>query len=150
MSQVPSLVWPVAVSRTPGLWRALLLGLLLTAACKGPIGPTGPAGPQGGIGPTGLQGVIGPPGPGTRITFSGQLDGLGEVVVTLPAAAGTISDPPALTCYLSDLAAGTYLLISSDTFSGVACGFGTGGTGTLAVAIIGAPAFWFYAIVVVY
>lgn len=65
---------------------ALLVPLALTA-CEGPVGPEGPPGP---------------PGEGARFTFVGVLDEEGWGEVLLPVEAGTMEDPPALTCYIAD------------------------------------------------
>lgn len=111
------------------------LGIL--GACKGPEGPVGPTGPKGD------------PGPGTRVTFAGQVTSQGEATVQLPAEAGTVSEPPAISCYISSSSAGAYLLVWTDTFSGVSCGLVAGASG-LRAAIVGAPAFWYYRIAVVY
>ena len=70
--------------------------------------------------------------------------------MTLPAAAGTLSDPPVLSCYLAEFSGGPYLLVATDTFFGDACGLRTEPTGVLAAVMVGAPAFWFYVIAVVY
>jgi hypothetical protein len=70
--------------------RALVLALILplaAAACEGPTGPRGPTGP---------------PGEATRFTHIGVLDQTGWGEVLLPAAAGTMEDPPLLSCYVAD------------------------------------------------
>lgn len=97
--------------------RRLALLLVLALACKGadgatgPQGPPGPQGPQGPIGQTGSQGlpgIPGPPGPtggsGTnRIYFAGFLSSSGSIgaaFADLPAAAGSMTNPPLFACYL--------------------------------------------------
>lgn len=114
---------------------ALVFGAV---ACEGPVGPEGPRGPEG------------PAGPGTRMTFTGQLDDIGDATVNLPAEAGTLDEPPSVTCYIADVPDGTYLAIASDGSSAPSCGFGETGSGTLAAIIVGGPANWYYRIVVVY
>ena len=84
--------WPTA----PAL--VLLLSVAL-AACEGSEGPTGPA---GSAGPTGES------GPGTRLVLSGTIN-VAEAPDTvlviqdqaLPPEAGTVANPPAVTCWLS-------------------------------------------------
>ena len=69
----------------------------MLAACEGPTGPEGPAGPQGES------------GPGIRTVFSGTLDTSTMpdstaaifVLVSLPPQAGTVSDPPSASCWIS-------------------------------------------------
>ncbi len=116
---------------------AVISALGLSMACKGPEGPMGPAGPQGD------------PGPGTRVTFSGQLDSRGEAAVQLPAEAGSLSAPPAVSCFISSSAAGAFLQVSTDLYSGISCGL-VSGSGGLRVGLIGAPAYWYYRVAVVY
>ena len=77
---------------------ALLLSIAL-AACEGSEGPTGPTGPTGPAGEA---------GPGTRRVFSGTINDPSApdtVAVVqqqaLPPEAGTLTDPPTLTCWLS-------------------------------------------------
>lgn len=117
---------------------AAMLLVLLTLACEGPTGPEGPPGPEG------------EPGPGTHIAFVGQFNSSGSAVVQLPAEAGTISNPPVVTCYVSDNPNGPFLIIATDTGSGVICALGETSSGTLRVAIVDAPAFWYYIVSVVY
>lgn len=90
----------------------LAIVLVLAIGCKGadgpagpqgPTGPQGPVGPQGPAGPQGVQGIqgpVGPAGPGNRITFTGQLAPDGTAFADLPAAAGTLAEPPLYGCYL--------------------------------------------------
>lgn len=72
--------------------RILVLALLPLglAACEGPTGPEGPPGPPGA------------PGDGARLTFVGVLDDAGWGEILLPQEAGTMDDPPMLTCYIAD------------------------------------------------
>lgn len=78
---------------------------LVAVACKGadgavgPAGPQGPQGPQGPAGPQGLPGTQGPPGT-TRLVFSGSIGAGGVASADLPAAAGTMTNPPSFQCYL--------------------------------------------------
>lgn len=121
---------------------AVAMFATLLAACKGDTGPMGPEGPAGPPGPA---------GPGQVATHSGRLDLSGSGVWTLPAAAGNISNPPALSCYLSDSSDGPFLLVSTDTFSGVVCGLGQSGA-TLRAVIISSSSYsgWHYKFVAVY
>lgn len=119
-------------------FASVLLLTLLSIGCEGPTGPEGPAGPQG------------EPGPGTRMTFQGQVDGAGDAVIVLPEEAGTISDPPSVSCYISDASSGPYLLIATESQTGVACGISRNSTGALYVVIVGVPADWYYRVVVVF
>ena len=79
----------------------LLLSLSL-AACSGSEGSTGPSGPTGPTGPAGEA------GPGTRIVLSGTINVaeapdtvLLQIGQALPPEAGTLADPPSVTCWLS-------------------------------------------------
>ncbi|NIP58059.1 MAG: hypothetical protein GWM92_07370 [Gemmatimonadetes bacterium] len=110
-------------------------------ACEGPEGPVGPQGPEGPEGPA---------GPGTRLTFQGQLDSFGDATVNLPQEAGTLDDPPSVSCFVSDVAEGLYISIASVDGADPACGFNDTASGNLAAIIVGAPADWFYRIVVIY
>ncbi len=70
--------------------RVLALAFLLplaALACDGPVGPPGPPGPPGEV---------------NRFTYMDILDETGWGEVLLPAEAGTIDDPPHLTCYIAD------------------------------------------------
>lgn len=111
--------------------------VLLLCACEGPTGPEGPAGPEGD------------PGPGTRLSYEGRVDSDGSAFVDLPTEAGSTADLPVVVCYVSDAAAGPYLVVATDTYSGITCGVGTD-AGRLYVGVVGAPAFWYYRISVVY
>jgi hypothetical protein len=51
-------------------------------------------------------------------------------------------------CYISNVAQGPYVAIA--TLDGPICGWGIGLGATLSAAIVGAPSFWYYQIVVVY
>jgi hypothetical protein len=76
--------------RSASSLRALAFALLLPlgiAACEGPVGPQGPRGA---------------PGEATRISYIGVLDEFGWAEVLLPPEAGTIDDPPLLSCYVAD------------------------------------------------
>ena len=120
--------------------RKTILIVLALAACSGDIGPMGPAGPQG------VQGI---PGPGTRTVLAGQLNSSGDGFVTLPSAAGSLGDPPAVTCYIAETANSTvWLLIATSNLAG-ACGLVWDGA-TWAVGIVQSEPFWFFRIVVVY
>ncbi len=121
---------------------AVLLVAGVVAGCKGDVGPMGPPGPPGPPGPA---------GPGNTMSRTGQLNTNGGAVWVLPSEAGSVSDPPALSCYLSDSANGPYLLVSTDTFSGISCGLVQSGSQLSAVLSAGrAFAGWYYRFVIVY
>jgi len=94
----------------------LLLALAL-GACEGPTGPEGPAGPEG------------EPGPGTRVVFSGTTDANGLAIHELPAAAGTLANPPAITCWVSISEDNTY-------FTQYPCDLVVTQSGTLVVGFV--------------
>lgn len=119
--------------------RLALVLVLALVACEGPVGPAGPQGEAG---------LMGEAGPGTRWVHTGTVNSTGGASVELPAAAGTINDPPLLGCYVSD-EGDTWLVVATDTYSDITCGIGESGGGLFA-AIVGAPAFWFWRVVVVY
>jgi hypothetical protein len=77
-----------------------LLALTLLA-CEGPAGPAGPQGAPGANGATGPQGPSGQAGPGTRLWLQGRTNTGGMAEILLPASAGTMSNPPLITCYLA-------------------------------------------------
>lgn len=126
-----------------------LFFVLLLMACEGPIGPDGPTGPQGLPGSDGLPGEQGEAGPGTRLVLDGQLDWEGAGTVALPLAAGTLADPPAVTCYTAPEANSTaWLIIATSNLTG-ACGLAWTGS-SLAVAIVDSVPYWYFIIVVIY
>lgn len=127
----------------PSRVRALAIALVVVTACKGADGAVGPEGPQGPAGPPGAQGT------GTRITFTGVVNTQGTATALLPAAAGTVTNLPALACYISDVDQ-TWLVVAIDTNVDIACGIGAATGGQLGVTLTGAPAGWRYAFVVVY
>lgn len=128
---------------------SILILLAILAACEGPAGPAGPAGPTGAPGQTGPAGPKGEAGT-TRLTFDGQADATGFVGYYLPTEAGTIADPPAVSCYVSSQREGPFEQV------------GTGGVGDprqcllfvdggrLAVAVRGITPGWFVKFVVIY
>ena len=119
----------------------LVMALALTiAGCEGPMGPEGPAGPEGEPGEA---------GPGTHEVFTGQLNSVGDGQVTLPTEAGTASEPPVVSCYVSDNMAGPWIVIATDTYSGAGCGLGYSG-GRWHALLYGLPAYWYYKVAVVY
>lgn len=137
----------------PWAGRLLVAALLVSAsACEGPIGPEGPMGPagtNGANGANGAQGPQGPAGPGTRLVYSGPLDGTGAGRVHLPAAAGTLNNPPSVSCYISDSdSSSVWLLMSTSNLTG-ACGIGWDQT-HLDVVIVGSSAYWAFKVAVVY
>ncbi len=90
---------------------AIPLFALLAAGCTGDAGPTGPQGLQGDLGPIGPQG---PPGT-AMVMVTGTFDAAGDALVHLPAAAGTISNPPLVGCYVADVATSSIWLVVSHT-----------------------------------
>lgn len=118
-----------------------VIALFLVIACEGAEGPMGPTGPQG---PPGLS------GPGTRLFFTGLITAQG-VTVALPAAAGTMVNPPLVACYYSDFTGGAWAVIAdgAGTLGVPGCGLRQGAS-TLEVRIINMPAGFQYGIVVVY
>lgn len=117
-------------------FSAVLLGAFLLAGCEGPMGPAGPPGPEG------------EPGPGTRVVRSTTVNSEGTAAVNLPAAAGTLQDPPALTCYLAETSSGPFLVVGTD-LQGPICGLGQGQSNLVAL-IIDAPPGWVARFVAVY
>lgn len=124
----------------------------LLMACEGPTGPAGPAGPQGVQGPVGPEG---PPGT-TKLRFSGQLGPGRSASAVLPAAAGTISDPPVFECYLAwdDGFGGTVWAKPGDPFFDPnfeqSCVIGENASGALFVFLFGGVGGQSYQIIVVY
>ena len=127
--------------------RYLFLLLSFVLACEGPVGPEGPMGPQG------LQGLAGEPGPGTRFVQSVQMNSNGEATIDLPTAAGTNpTNPPAMSCYISDDLSGVWLQVSdgwgSDT---TRCGLVfVPNRGAFSAAIWNSAPRWWALFVVVY
>lgn len=118
---------------------ALMFAVLLFG-CEGSEGP---------MGPQGIQGPEGKPGPGTRVVLVGQLDYYGVGAVDLPAAAGTLADPPAVACYISSsLDSTAWLIIATANLTG-SCGLVWGGS-NLRVGIVSSLPYWYFKIVVVY
>jgi hypothetical protein len=100
----------------------------------------------------GSAGPQGPPGVGTRIQLTGTIPSSGDVIVTLPAVAGSAGDLPVYACYVSDDGDPWLLIADGDfTTSGPFCAIGTASsTGALSVVLTGVPPGWLYAVVVVY
>lgn len=149
------------MTRAYSRWRSLAFAVLVPmifAACEGPVGPAGPTGPAGPAGPTGPagatgeqgpQGPAGPAGPGTRLTHVGTLDAQGFGGVQLPAAAGTIDDPPLVNCYIADEDWYWYV-INTDVANDIVCGLFED-QGNMYAFLQSLPlAGWRYSIVVVY
>jgi hypothetical protein len=107
------------------------------------------------------MGPAGAPGPGTRLVLNGTTDQFGEAEIALPAEAGTIDSPPAVSCYLSQTGV-EWLIISFDTdsdtdtdtttdfFAVTACLLAQSTGGGLSVVILGVPPSWMFRVVVVY
>lgn len=112
--------------------RLVIIALLVClGGCEGPTGPEGPMGPQG------------VPGPGTRFVATTVVDATGGATIDLPTAAGTIGNPPLVTCYIADSLNGPWLIVSTDTYEGSACGLAWSSTHLVAV-IVGAPVGWYF------
>lgn len=138
-----------------------LLALALLA-CEGPAGPAGPAGPQGqqgvpgATGATGPQGPAGPTGPGTRVWIPGTTTINGDASFLLPTAAGTINNPPVITCYRAaadnGFPAPQWISISGFTNLGRCglAGLNNNPNGPLRAWMDGLPANWPVGVVVVY
>jgi hypothetical protein len=122
-------------------------GPLGPAGPQGPIGPPGVTGPQGPQGPAGPPGPIGPPGSSVRFVGTGQVDASGQASRSIRLDA-SLEGLPAFACYISSNAE-SWLLVAANDGGNIACGLGMG-NGTLNVAIIGAPANWYYYFVIVY
>lgn len=84
--------------------------LLASVACSGKDGLAGPTGPQGAPGATGPAGAA---GAGTRIVLTTTVAATGGASTELPAAAGTPSNPPALTCYVSAPGSNVLIVVAS-------------------------------------
>ena len=126
----------------------LMLCALLTAGCQGDAGPTGPQGPQGAIGPQGPQGPQGPAGT-AMIMMTGTLDATGAAFVHLPALAGTISNPPLVTCYIAQFAnSQVWLVMATDDLLG-SCGMVAHDNHVYVGFVLG-PAFWALRVIAVY
>lgn len=130
-----------------------LVGLLalawFAAGCQGPTGPEGPGGAQGSQGLTGPQGPQGPPGQ-TKLVLSGQFASSAGADVQLPAAVGTLSNPPAITVYHSSSTSGPYLVMADGFTPGYAFwGLYQAAYG-LQVRIRNVAAGWYYTVVVIY
>ena len=131
---------------------ALLAAVALLMACEGPEGPAGPTGPSGtsgASGASGSQGPQGPAGPGTRLVYDGVTFAGGGTLQPLPTAAGSINDPPVVTCYVTEDNLYWFILAQDGTNGGWSCGIEADGAG-IAVLILGIPAGWAYRIVVIY
>jgi hypothetical protein len=132
----------------------LLVAVGLAVACKGPEGPAGPQGvqgPQGANGTNGANGLPGPAGPGTRLVLTGTISSSGGVSVALPAAAGTsMTNPPAMACYLTSSSSTVWLSIAGSPSTTVPyCGLVFSG-GVFNAVMNAAPVGWLAAFVIVY
>ena len=122
--------------------------LLAVVACTGDAGPTGPQGSTGAQGPQGLIGPQGPPG-SAMVMLTGTLDGAGAGMVHLPTVAGTIANPPLVTCYLAQFASSqVWLVMATDDLLG-SCGMGAHGS-HVDVGFVNGPAFWALRVIAVY
>lgn len=97
------------------------------------------------------MGPQGDPGPGTRLTFAGQTDDDGNATVALPEEAGTLSNPPAVTCYIGPLDYARFEIVGGPNApTGTACRLFQPEGRPLYVELSNAPSRWFYKIVVVW
>jgi hypothetical protein len=94
------------------------------------------------------MGPEGPAGPGTRLVITATLNDSGIAMANLPTEAGTLQNPPGLTCYLSDTPAGPFLVIGTD-LDGPVCALGQQGGALVAFVSGGAPG-WIVQFVVLY
>ena len=111
-------------NRNPILLAGFLAAALL--ACEGPTGPQGPPGPQG------ADAVV------TRFSANGTIGTDGRASASFPAAAGTLTELPSLTCYMRGEDPMEFWVVGTD-FGGPICGLRESG-GTLQAFIINAPA----------
>ncbi len=125
---------------------ALLATVAILMACEGPAGPTGPTGLPGF---DGSQGPQGPAGPGTRLVLDGVTFAGGGTIHPLPLVAGSITNPPGVTCYVTEDNSYWAILAQDGANGGWSCGIEAEGAG-IAVLILGVPAGWAYRIVVIY
>lgn len=126
-----------------GIRTLALAAALLTAACKGDAGPMGPSGAQGPPGPTGAA------GPGTRVVLTSVVNASGGAVASVPAAAASGTNLPAMSCYLNQPGTGTYLLVGLD-IDGPACGLVRSASGTFQASMIEGVPGWNAYFVIVY
>ncbi len=138
----------------------MIVGALLLAACQGvegPMGPPGPAGPGGTgpggpAGPQGATGPAGPVGPGggaNRLVLTGVMDANGRGSRSLPSEAGTMTQPPLLTCYVRDVAQDTWFATGTG-FVTEFCSLRKSTAGPLEAVIDGGTPGTMYAFVVVW
>jgi hypothetical protein len=121
---------------------AIMLSVLLAAGCGGETGPTGPQGPQGDTGPPGPAGTA-------MVMVTGTLDAGGGAVVHLPAVAGTIDNPPLVTCYLAEFATDqVWLVMATDDIFG-SCGILADGLHVDVGFVLGPPS-WALRVIAVY
>ena len=133
-----------------------IIALLVLGACAGSEGPAGPTGPQGPAGATGPQGPVGPaiPNGASELSFVGSIASNGTAFADLPAAAGTLINPPTFACYLAFLSNGVSVWEQvgvSGLAANAVCVLGlTPGATTLRVAVGGGVAGQAATIIVVY
>jgi len=126
-----------------GAVRGLILAVMVPfviAACEGPVGPRGPEGPPG---------PPGAPGDAARFTYVDILDETGWGEVLLPVEAGTMDDPPLLTCYIADDDWYWYV-INTDFANEIYCVIEEEAGRLYAVLDAESLAGWWFAFVVVY
>jgi hypothetical protein len=122
--------------------RVMMVALAaFVTACAGDAGPMGPEGPQG------PQGPQGPAGTSNRLVLSGVVSSSGGVSRALPSTAGTLTNPPSVSCFVSNNP--TVVWIDVTSLSSSSCGYGQSG-GTLAAVMSSVPVGWQYIFVVIW
>jgi hypothetical protein len=115
-------------------------------ACAGADGATGPQGPAGPQGPQGPAGPAGPSGSLNFFTASGVTDAGGDAAVLLPTTVPSTARP-ILSCYITNTLTQPIPWIQvadgNGAGSGTICGLVLS-AGRWSVALINAPAVWFY------
>jgi hypothetical protein len=127
---------------------AVMLCAAVIVSCAGADGAAGPQGPAGPAGPQGTQGI---PGPVNFVSLSGVTSSTGSGSVSFPTIPANAK--PVLTCYItSSLTPPVAWLLVSDGFStgSALCGLVQGTGGSWGAAMIRAPSFWFYYMVVIW
>jgi hypothetical protein len=81
---------------------ALLATVALLMACEGPAGPVSQ----------------GPAGPGTRLVLDGVTFAGGGTLHPLPIVAGSITNPPVITCYVTQDNAYWFILAADGSNAG--------------------------------
>ena len=108
------------------------------------------------------MGPAGAPGPGTRLVFDATVGASGSATVSLPAEAGSLASPPAISCYVSGNGGTSWAILALDTdtdtdvdtstdFVGfVGCFLDPGPGNTISVVAEPLPTGWLVRVVIVY